>query len=354
MREEELKKILIINLGGIGDLLLCLPAIKALTRHFPDAEVDMLAAKRVEELTKAIPFIKKAFFLYVNKRDGSFLRGAIKNLRTFTELQNKKFDLAINMRTIVSKKGALKIKFLMDRIRPRFTMGRDTDGLGGFFDLKVPETLVGKKSEMEYDCDTVRALGTDKVDKIFELNVRQDCQQRVDSILKSTGLFADDVLIGVHPGGMPSHRLPIEKLAAAIDELSKKTGAKFVVTADKDEAILSLRLQRSCKAKLIDLSEKLSIMDLFALIKRCDCFISNDTGPMHIAAVLKTPLVAIFGPGDLSRYDPRVISNNAIVLYNKEKCSPCYKYSCNHMSCFVKINPDEIVSAVSGLLKKHV
>ena len=90
---------------------------------------------------------------------------------------------------------------------------------------------------------------------------------------------------------------------------------------------------------------------LTALIKIAGLFITNDTGPMHIAAALGTPLVAIFGPGYLDRFDPRHISDKAKVLYKKSDCAPCDKFRCSLQKCLSAIYPEEVAEAGLSLLK---
>jgi L-asparaginase/Glu-tRNA(Gln) amidotransferase subunit D len=87
--------------------------------------------------------------------------------------------------------------------------------------------------------------------------------------------------------------------------------------SSNDDFCLAQRLQRKLSVDIVNLSGRLGIRQLGALIKRCQLYISNDTGPMHIAAILNTPLIAIFGPGQLICFDPRRISPKSVVLYKK-------------------------------------
>ena len=350
LMENELKRILIINLGGIGDILLSLPALSALNSRFPNSELDLLISKRISEIAVCIPHFRKIYPFYVNSRDGVLLLGAIHNLFTLSKLKNRRYDLAINMRTIASKQGASKIKFLLGTIKPKLTLGRDTDGMGYFFDIKVPEPIVGLKPETEYDFDTIRALGVESVSKDFNLNICADDSLKIGLLLKNNGVCESDTLIGIHPGGMPSRRWPVERFAQVINSVSAKVNAKFVVTGDKDDLILAKKLQELVNVVLIDFTGRLSIMDLLILIKKCRCFVSNDTGPMHMAEVLKVPLVAIFGSGDFLRYDPRNIDPRAQVFYNKQACAPCNKRDCDSMKCFEAIAPEDVASGVLKII----
>ena len=111
-----IRKILIINFGGIGDTLLSMPALKALRDFYPQAKITMLGVKRVCELAKNLTYIDEIFIFELNYKSRFFLSRILKDLKTLLVLRIKKFDLAINMCTIVSKKSALKMRLLLDVI----------------------------------------------------------------------------------------------------------------------------------------------------------------------------------------------------------------------------------------------
>ena len=340
------RRILIINLGGMGDLLLSIPALKALRNHHPLAEISILIVSRVYESIKDLPYIDNVFFFHKKY----FPVGFLKNVRSLLILRKKRFDLAINMRTIHSKSSAGKIKLLLDIINPKIKAGRDTEGRGYFFDLKIPENNRARKYEMEYDIDTVEALGVDVTDRNVNFEIDDKDVEKVSKILKSEGISKTDIIISIHPGGMPSRRWPIDDFSKVINEIYRKISCKFVVTGEKREFGLANKLLKLTNAKMTNLAGRLDIKELGALIKTCNLYISNDTGPMHIAAILKTPLVAIFGPECLARYDPRNISDKAVVLYKKVDCSPCNRVKCKSMRCLRAISPEEVVEKIWELL----
>lgn len=344
------KKILIINLGGIGDILLSTPALKALRRHYVDSRISMLVVPRSYELVKDLTFVDEVFIMPSRFSLKSFCLEIFSDLKLLVILRKKHFDLAINMRTLVSKKSAIKIKFLLDIINPKIKAGRNTDGYGRFLDIGIPETSLGQKYESEYDIDTVRALGAEVIDKTIDFEISQESIKKVEALLNEAGIRENDTLIGIHPGGTPSHRWPIENYAKVINEIYEKTSAKFVITGGKEDFGLAKKLILGKNARVLDLTGQLAIQELGALIKKCRLFISNDTGPMHIAAILKTPLVAIFGAGYLTRFDPRSISDKAVVLYKETDCAPCDRLDCDSIKCLKAITPGEVRQAAQALL----
>ena len=341
-----MQKILIINLGGMGDFLLSTPALRALKSAFPENRLYLLTFPHVAELADKLPYMDRVFRFYKG------VKNIPKNLNTLLKLRMEKFDRAVNMRTLVSEKGAKKIKLLLDFIKPASKAGRDTEGRGYFFDIKSFETDIAEKPELEYDIDTVRALGAEVFDKSVNFTITEESRRKIDSILLGSEIAEEDILIGIHPGGKPAHRWPLDNFSRVIEHVHRTIPAKFVITGERDEINVAKRLARSTAADTLNLAGRLQIQELGALIKRCSLFITNDTGPMHIAAAIKTPLVAIFGPGDITRYDPRNISRNAVVLYKNVPCSPCNMARCGSMKCLKAILPEEVIEKSRLFFKK--
>jgi heptosyltransferase-2 len=336
---SNIKKILIINLGGIGDLLLSTPALRALKETYPGAKISLMAVPRAYEVVKGLPYVDEVVKFHAHP-----LR-FLEDIGALLYLRNRHFDIAVNMRTLVSAAGARKIKLLMDIIAPGIRAGRDTEGMGKFFNISVPETWVGEKPEMEYDIDMALALGAHAADRRIDLDIDEASRRKSEEILKRAGVGPDDILVGMHPGGILSRRWPIENFARAIELIYRNAPRRFVITGSKSEAPLAVALKKSVDIKIIDLCGKLNVKETAALMMRCRVFISNDTGPMHIAAALNVPLVAIFGPGDITRYDPRKISDRVTVLYKKAPCAPCVRHRCNDMKCLKSVSPEEVAEA---------
>ncbi len=350
LSKKSIKNILIINLGGIGDILLSTPALKALREFYPDSRIHLLAARQASEFAKGLPYIDEIFVFNFNFGLIKILR----NLKALFMLRKRKIDLAINMRTLVSGKSALKMRFLLAAINAKVKAGRDTAGRGGFFDFKIAEEDRPEQHETTYNIEMMRALGIEVKDKALDFNIEEDSFKKINRILEKEGVTKEDILICMHVGGKPSHRWPLENLLQSAEKIGKKIDCKFVLAGGKDDlgpqVCAASRAIAPLYIKIINLAGKLSINELGALIARSNLFIVNDTGPMHIAAALKAPLVAIFGPGYMAQFDPRRISDKAVVLYKKADCSPCNKAYCDSMKCLKAISPEEVTNAALELL----
>jgi len=352
--QKELKysKILIINLGGVGDFILSIPALKALKNAHKDSCLAVLTTEVVAEAAKDLNIFNEVYCFALEFGGIIPQTKIIDDIKIIWKLHNEHFDMAINMRTLVSKKSANKIKLLLKAINPRVSVGRDTEGRGGFFDVKVPEPHIGEKHESEYDIDTVKALGIEVSEKKIELNIGSETKQKIDEFLKQNQISEDDTIIGIHPGGMPSRRWPIHNFIKLIETVSSEAGCVFVLTGGRNEKELIAKIVDQTDARVVSAAGALSFKELIALTNRCSVFISNDTGPMHIAAALKIPLIAIFGPGDITRFNPKHISENSVVFYNRVECAPCEKPVCDDLKCLKSIMPEKVADSVFELLSK--
>lgn len=340
------RKILVINLGGIGDLLLCAPALKAIRKKFTHARISLIIVPRAYEIVKDMPYIDEVFLFDIKPG----VKEVWNDLKTLAALREKGFDLAVNMRTLVSGMSALKIRLLLKMIGPKIKAGRNTEGRGGFFDIKIDETDYGEKYEMDYDIEMAEALGTGTVDRNLSFDVSEEYVIKVKKFLDDNGVSKDSIIVGVNPGGKPSRRWPVENFIKTIEGINKRVKCKFVITGEGRDSDLADKIKMKVGISIVNAVDRLNLKELGALIRICRLYISNDTGPMHIAAILKMPLVAIFGPGDLKRFDPRNISDRAVVLQGETPCAPCNRVRCGDLSCLKKITPEEVIEESLRLL----
>lgn len=347
-----MKKILIINLGGIGDFLLSTPALKALRAGHPQAQFDILATRRICELARLYQMFDHTFEWKMEYGGLVPLRTWRKNYELLLGLRQRHFDLAVNMRTLVTPAGSFKMRCLLGIIAPAQTAGRNTDGRGRFFDVRIPETTRGLKHEMLYDIETVEALGCSVEDRKIVWPFSGNEEEEVRNLLGREDLPKDRVLVGVHPGGMPSRRWPAQHFMQLLNGIADQVPCHFVFTGSHLEKDLGEMIRRNVTAKCVNFCGALSLAQTAALIKQCRLFISNDTGPMHIAAVVGTPLLAIMGPGDLRRFDPRQITQKVVVVYRGAECAPCEKVHCRDLRCLKAVTPSEVIQAALVLLGK--
>lgn len=342
MELSNINKILIINLGGIGDITLSLPAVKAIRRRFPGAALEMVVAPRAACWLRSQRLADNVH---------GFPGGFAEVIRLLLCLRRRRFDLCVNMRTIVSLVSALKMRLMLACIGGRVSSGRDTDGRGSFFDIRIPETNAGRKPEMEYDNDTARALGSVEIGGSPEVDVAAEDIVSVEKKLRDSGVMETEKFVIVNPGGMPSRRWPAERFRAVAKALASTSRFRIVVIGSAAEAGIAEYVAAGAPGNAVSVAGKLTVNELWALLRCAAAVITNDTGPMHMAAVLRVPLVAVFGPGDLMRYDPRIVWPKARVVYKGKDRIVCNAYRCRRMSCLRSISVEEVLREVSLVLE---
>ena len=136
LSENTIKHILVINLGGVGDLVLSSPALRSLRNLYPQAEISMLVSSKAHEIVRGSSYIDKIFTLDVGYAGVIPFGKILRNFKVLMILRKKRFDLAINMRTLVSK-STRRIKFLIDIIGAKTNVGRNTEGRGYFYNINI-------------------------------------------------------------------------------------------------------------------------------------------------------------------------------------------------------------------------
>lgn len=336
------KRILVINLGGIGDTLLSIPALRLLRASYKKAIISLLTIPRSIDVLTDFGYIDNIIL---------FKPGLQNKISLSLTLIRSRFDMVINMRPLTSFLSSLKVAFLFLLTDARYRIGRDTGGRAFFLNVKIPEKEALTMHEIDRYLSILEALGLKAEDKSIEINVNYIDTQYIRNFLFENGVKEDDILVGINPGAArPSRQWPLENFTELITLLLKEKKVKIVITGTKQEAGLAEELQRLCKVNLINAAGRTNFGQLAALIKICNLYIANDTGPIHLAAALNTPLIALFGSGGIIGYDPRRLWDKAIVFYNKTSCSPCIKFKCDSMKCLKSINPEEVKEAALRLL----
>lgn len=341
--QDEIKKILVVNLGGVGDLLFSIPALRALRGLYPQGYISLLTIPRSLQITNNLSGLVDEVFVF---------KGA---LDFICHLRKNQFDMAINMRTITSIWSALKAALLFSLIGARYNVGRDTQERGFFLNIKLLEKDIATMHDVDYNLGLVGLLGADKTNRRIELGIRCEDRLYIEDFLRQNKIEKDDILIGINPTATWQTKCwPIENFAEVINGLIQSRDCRIVVTGTGEDIPLVNRLQGLLQAKFTIAAGKTDIGQLAAFINRCNLFITNDGGPMHIASILKRPLIAIFGPTDILRFGLYGHYKEAVVLYKRVDCSPCFKKKCRRLKCLKSIRPQEVIGAANRLLNEDI
>ena len=349
-------KILIINPFGIGDALFTVPVVRAIKEKYPDSFVGYWCNERVGELVESIPGINKIFPLSRGdvKRVYRGLKRGVALVCLISQIRKERFDVAFDF-SLDSRYGLWsKLAGIKKRV------GFDYKGRGRFLADKINLKGYFGKHVIEYNLDLLRLINIEPKDKSLKIAVSGEDKNKARSTLKEYGVAATDLLIGVAPGGGASwgkdaiyKQWPAEKFAEVVDRLIKDSNVKVVLLGSADEKPIA-DIVRKNNNRIIDLTGKLSLRELAAVISELKVLVCNDGGPLHMAVALGVKTVSLFGPVDEKVYGPYPPSAEHIVVKKDVSCRPCYKdfrfTGCsNDRRCLDDIDVDEVFEKVKNL-----
>ncbi|MCS7227548.1 MAG: asparagine synthase (glutamine-hydrolyzing) [Endomicrobia bacterium] len=347
-------KILLLNLGGIGDIIMMTPIIKALYDKYPNSDYYLLTIPRSREIAENISYFSKILILPIHYK--MFKISQLKNLiKTLLELRREKFDFVINLRGVNSLLGMLKIFLIKKFIKKNFMIGYGKKFAKKMFDFFYQEDIVSYLNEVEETYKLLSVLGIKgKPDYIF-YPLEEKYKQWAEKYIQTK--TQKKVFIGFCPGSFrPSRRWPLEywKELAYLITTSYSDMSVFIF-GSKDEKKLAQKISSGLDSVIVTTDDTGEFQKLASLIEKMHIIVTNDTGLMHLAAALKRKVICLFGPGDVVKYVPYVEKNNLYVLRKDVFCKrPCYKYNCKNLECLKKILPQEVFKLITTIIKEDV
>lgn len=327
---QGVKKILIIRNDGIGDVLNSTPAISALRDAYQDAHISVVVRPPGAEVLILNPHIDQ---ILIYDRD-SLHRSLKSRWRFFRQLRDESYDMVVVLRNSSQSNFMAYVSGARYRVGRRSERKRFSSTLTHAVTSRDPK---GTKHEIDRNMDIVHLVGV--VDGSRDLVLRLSEEEQVwaqDFILKAAQPRAP-LLVGIHPGGSSFDKLwPAENFAGVADRLIQDFDAKIMIFSGHGEDDLVRSIQESMTHSPI-LAAGLQLRQFAALVAECSLFLCNDSGPMHIAAALKVPTVAIFGPTDHVRWKPR--NENAVVVKRDMDCWPCSAHKCKRVFECTKLLP---------------
>ena len=330
-------RILVIRLSSLGDIVLTLPALKALKTRFPGARVDVLVKARYRDLLQGHPHVDGLFVL----REGEGIRALAGRLRERSH--DIVVDLHANLRSrllclLLSAGTTLRISKRPLRRRLMVLLHRRFKRPVHTADLYL---------------QTLRPLGIEARREVPRLTVPPEEQQEAQRFLEDHGLAGRRTLVGLHPGARwPGKRWPAKRFVEAGQRLIEQGRKSVVVFGGEGEEALAEEVARGIGPQAVA-AAGLSLRPLTALIARCGLFITNDSGPMHLAGALGVPAVAIFGPTHpVLGFWP--LGERDVFLTADLKCSPCSLHGDRRCPrdwlCLREVTVDRVVQAAGRII----
>lgn len=311
-------KILLIELWGIGDLVMMSSILKPLRAGYPNAKITLLSKAYASDLLGTSENIDE-FVEFDSpwtkfKSKYNVWRWDWKNLlKTIRGLKKEKFDLILDAR------GDIRNNLLSFLISGKTRLGYGWTG-GGFFltdNLKVENKGLHR---IDAWVKLLKYLGLSANDCRPHLCVTKEEEAFADNFLKTNGISSQYLFIGIHPGARIKTRCwPLDRFAKVAEYVRDVYKSKVIIFLDPEGYGDEISIQgESFKVKL-------TLKQLIVVFKKLDLLVCNDGGPMHIATAVNTPVVAIFGPTNPIWFGPYGKSNT-VIIENNMPCRPCFDY----------------------------
>ncbi|MBI5234091.1 MAG: glycosyltransferase family 9 protein, partial [Deltaproteobacteria bacterium] len=198
-----------------------------------------------------------------------------------------------------------------------------------------------------------RAVGADTSSKGLILTVLDEERERVWRFLSEKGISEDDLIIGMHPGAARPYKCwPAERFAFLAKYLVSELGAKVVITGFGNEASLARKIREEAGDGILIAAGVFGLKGLSALIEKMDVYVTNDTGPMHMAFAVGTATVALFCPSDPKTIGPYGYGDKHEVISRPVSCNPCVTKRCEDPFCMKAITVEEVCEAVCRLVQR--
>jgi lipopolysaccharide heptosyltransferase I len=343
------EKILIVKLSAIGDVIQTLPLLAALRREFPGARIDWLVEEEAAGLLEGHPQIdrllvsRRKSWLRNIRKPGKFSATAGQIFGFLRELRQTEYDW------VLDNHGVLKSGILVGLCRGRRKIGfRAAAGIADegsyLFTRERYRSLPIERHALERYLDLAAQLGVPTAGVPFEYPVSPESLEAARGLLGGEGAGSRFLAV-IHPlAKWDTKQWAPEKFARLADGLAERGGRVVISGSPGDAAGVRRILERSRNpARVLNLTGRTDLKTLAALFSLADVVITPDTGPMHLAAAVKAPLVALFGPTAPWRTGP--YGEGAAVLRRALPCSPCFRKKCPTGECLERIGVEEVLSA---------
>lgn len=340
---EGIERVLIRGTNWIGDVVMTLPALAAIRRRWPGARLFVLAKRWVAELYRLSPDVDEVILFEEPGRHA----GIGGKWRLAAELRRYRFDCAILLQNAIEAAIIARLAGIPHRA------GYSADGRGFLLTHSVRRTpAIRRVHQIDYYLRMVEALGCLPAERTVHLRPAADHDRVSDKLFDEYGIRAGHPLIGLAPGAAygPAKKWFPDRFASVVDRLIDDTGGQAILFGSEGDRESAAEVRKNARHPLFDISGRTNLREAIALISRCDLFISNDTGLMHVAGALGVPMVAIFGSTNPVTTSP--VGESSVVIHRGVPCSPCLKPVCpTDFRCMDLIGVDEVYSAARGLMK---
>ena len=350
--DQDIHSIVLWMPNWIGDVVLTLPSVQSLRRAYPKARITAVVKSPSDELLLGHPAITTVLSLPSGSGSGFW-----KNVEFARRLKKYRYDVGIVFPNSFSS------AFLLSLTAAKYRLGYNTDGRGILLTHPIITTADLKKSQyrVDYYFKIFSPLRIDNPDAFFSPVTQQEGDLSVRQALLNMGLEDDEEFITLHPGTSKVERSwHLERFGVLCQKILKTDEKKLVLLGTKSEENILNRIQGYCPPGKVIVTPPMNLRVLAGVLKKSRIFIGNDSGMMHLAAMVGTPIVGIFGPGNSKTTGPYMDAKYYEILTKNYSCSPCrqdFFKECkpsphNKPYCLEDITVKNVHDALHRLLKR--
>jgi lipopolysaccharide heptosyltransferase II len=340
---------LVVCTAGIGDLVLASRSMRAVRRGHPDAIIHLLTSTQAAPLAWGYDFLDHVWSFPIRELKKERLT-ILPILKLIQHLKRIRFDTILNLYRVRSWAGSLQMGLLFLLLRARIKAGHDHKAFGMFLNRRAPTHTFENRHIADAMMEVALLAGAKPDGGGTEVHWDRSCEERCADLV-SKAREGGKKIIGINPGGdRRNRRWQPERYALVADRLAEEFNARIVLFGGRGEEGIAGQIQGTMRRDAINLAGKLDLNELACMLSRLDLLLTNDSGPMHIAAALKTPLVALFGPEDPKLFGPYTTPDLYRVLYKDVACRPCNMQDCKQPTCLDLITPEEVLGKCVEIL----
>lgn len=351
-RWQSAERVLVVRLDNLGDVLVTTPAVRAIRRALPDAEITLLASPVGAQAGSLNPDIDDVIVYRAPWMDPwhELEQDSEREQAMIARLRERQFDGAVIFTSF--RQSPLPGAYLCYLSDIPLRVAASVDGPGSLLTTrhKHPERMM---HEVERGLDLVGAIGIEPAELDLVLDVPQAQQRTAARWLDDQRPSPEQPTVVVHPGcSMPARTYPWEMYAELCDLLVRRVDARVVLTGTSDERELVGRVQQRMQYPALNVAGSLSFSQFAATVEAADAAITNNTGPMHVAAATKTPVIALFAlTNPPEQWGPWRVPHRQ--LYHDVSCRICYSRICPYgHECLRLVTPDIAADATVKLLRE--
>jgi len=342
------ERILIVKLSAIGDIIHTLPAVSALRRAYPNAWLAWMVEKTGANLLRGNPDIDELITIDTRAWRANWWVGLRHAWYVTRHLRSASFDLCIDFQGLL--KSALFVYLSGAPQRLGFARQRCREPLSALLTNLHGPSRDPEAHIVDQLVELLQPLGVRTGERRFTIPVSDAEEHFAARVWRELGFTSGVPVVVLNPGAAwETKRWGEVNFARLNDTLIRRYQVKTLLTWGPGEEPLVQRIVRATSYTPA-IAPATTLLQLAALLSRCAACVSGDTGPLHLAAAMGTPTVALFGPSNPQRNGP--YGPGHMVLHHMLPCSNCYQRTCNHWECLPGIEIETVVQAVGRLLAK--